>query len=89
MLLGKIYFYINNNNNNNNNNKLQRVLKSSAVETGYVEQQLPGEDICVSLNVSFFILQGPLLLRYEVSLLLHNAVPYKYAVSWRVITAAA
>ena len=42
------------------------MLKSSAVETGYVEQQLPGDDICVSLNVSFFILQGPLLLRYEV-----------------------
>ena len=48
MLLGEIYFYINNNNNNNNNNSnLQWVSKNPAVETGRVEQQQPGDDICV------------------------------------------
>ena len=34
----------------------------------------------VSLNISFFILQGPLVQRYEGNSLLQNVVPYKYTV---------
>ena len=44
------------------------MLKNSVVETGCVEQQLPHDEICVFLNVSFLILQGPLVLRLRSSI---------------------